>query len=97
MNLKTVALTSGILLLITIPSWLPYGFYTLLRWLICASAIFTATQLKNKKGDKLQLIFWGLAILFNPIAPIYLNKSIWILIDLASSIVFFYIYSKVKE
>lgn len=97
MNLKNITLISGILLLIAVPNWLPYGFYTLLRWLICISAIFTATQLKNQKGDKLQLFFWGLAILFNPVAPIYLNKSLWVLIDLASSFVFFYTYSKTKE
>lgn len=60
---------------------MPYGFYILLRLVITIVAIFSIIELK-KEGSQLWYFFIGVAILFNPIFPIYLSKSIWMPIDL---------------
>ncbi len=63
---------------------LPYGYYVLLRWVITAISIYVAYFLGEAKDNKLW-IFVGLAVLFNPIAPIYSTKSFWIIADLVSA------------
>ena len=60
---------------------MPYGFYILLRLVITIVAIFSIIELK-KEGNQFWYFFIGVAILFNPIFPIYLSKSIWMPIDL---------------
>ena len=89
MSLKNVCITCGILLLLAIPSWWPYGFYTLLRWVICAASIYVAYGFYKSKVIGWAFIFGAVAFIFNPIFPIYLNKSSWVGIDFISSILFF--------
>jgi hypothetical protein len=36
------------------------------------------------------MVFGAIALIFNPIIPIYLKKETWILIDIISSMLFFY-------
>lgn len=60
---------------------MPYGFYILLRLVITTVAILSIIELK-KEGNQFWYFFIGVAILFNPIFPIYLSKSIWMPIDL---------------
>jgi len=60
---------------------MPYGFYIILRLVITIVAIFSIIELK-KEGSQLWCFFIGVAILFNPIFPIYLSKNIWMPIDL---------------
>lgn len=97
MNYKYLGLTCGILLLIAIPNWLPYGFYIIIRWIISVASVLLALNFKDNKNQKLSFTFWAVAILFNPIIPIYLNKDIWVLVDLVVSILFFFISSKIKS
>lgn len=68
---------------------LPSGFYTFLRIIItigCIAAI--STEFKN--GINFWVLSFGLlAILLNPLIPVYLSdKSIWIPIDIAGGILF---------
>ncbi|MGL5937182.1 MAG: DUF6804 family protein [Phocaeicola sp.] len=68
---------------------LPSGFYTFLRIIITIGSVATiSTELKN--GINFWVLSFGLlAILLNPLIPIYLlNKSIWIPIDIAGGILF---------
>jgi len=68
---------------------LPIGYYTLLRIAVTIGSIAVViTELEN--GLNFWVISFGLlAILFNPLIPIYLyNKSIWMVIDFISGILF---------
>ncbi|MFH2062282.1 MAG: DUF6804 family protein [Candidatus Beckwithbacteria bacterium] len=89
MNIKSLSIISGILLLLAIPSIWPYGFYILLRWFICISAIIVTIGFKESNLNGWALSFVGVAFLFNPIIPIYLSKASWVGIDLISAILFF--------
>lgn len=84
MPLQITYIYSALLLLGAAP--LPYGYYTLLR--ICACGTFTyAAIIAHRNGSR--VLPWALAllaVLFNPLIPVHLNKSLWICIDIGSGI-----------
>lgn len=77
-----------------------YGIYNLNRIIITAIAIYYAYWIKENPNKK-DFYFWALvfiAILFNPIIPIYLGiKSIWNLMDLAIIVFFIALITKFKK
>jgi len=89
MNLKWLSIISGSLLILAIPYGWPYDFYILLRWLVFISSIFVAWGFYKSKLTGWTFVFGSVAFLFNPIIPIHLAKSSWVLIDFVSAILFF--------
>ena len=89
MKMKNICISSGLLLLLAIPSFWPYGFYIFLRWAICFVSILVAYGFYKSKLNGWAMVFGAIAILFNPIFPVYLNKASWVLIDIISAILFF--------
>ena len=84
--LKVVRIVIAALLLLAIAT-LPIGYYTFLRIVVCiASVVLCVVYFENKKP--LAIIFGAIAILFNPILPIYLSKEIWIPIDVITAIIY---------
>lgn len=57
--------------------------------LLSGSSIIIAHGFYNSSLTSWTFIFGATAFLFNPIIPIHLNKSSWILIDFISAILFF--------
>lgn len=60
---------------------LPYGYFQILRWVVCGvcsyRAYFAYAQEKN-------IWMWVLgcsAVLFNPLIPIHLDREVWVIID----------------
>lgn len=80
------AIIAAIMLLLSFFPF-PYGYYTLLRWAVAAIAIFYAYILYSAEIKNIWLwLLIAIAILFNPIAPIYLNdKIIWNIIDVITA------------
>lgn len=70
---------------------LPIGYYTFLRLVVCGSAVAIIVA-DSKRGMNYSNILWAImALLFNPIFPVYLHsKSVWIIIDAAAAILFAY-------
>ncbi len=65
---------------------MPYGYYTLLKIMACGVFAWAAyISYSNKLTIQLWL-FAGLALLFNPIIPIYLSKELWMPIDIGSGV-----------
>jgi hypothetical protein len=66
---------------------LPYGYFEFLRWVVTLTAIFYIFQ--AYKLSKTGIVTAGilLAILFNPIASIHLDRSLWLILDLISAFV----------
>lgn len=96
MSLRTLCLISGFLLFLAIPAGWPYFFYTLLRWIICISSGIVAVKFFESKITAWSLIFGGVAILFNPIFPVYLEKASWVSLDFICSALFFLAAFSVK-
>lgn len=67
---------------------LPYGYYRLLRWIVCVVAIATAIQLHRGQRPGFAWFLGALAILFNPLVPVPLGKATWRIFDCVAGIVF---------
>jgi len=72
-----------------IAEW-PYGYYTMLKWITCISSILVVLQAFEKNIDWAKVVFIVIAILFNPLAPIYLSRSTWIPLDIITAIIFIF-------
>jgi len=79
---KNIALliAVGFLFLAMFNGW-PYGFFTLLRFVVFASSAYVAWMAYEAQKEKWVWIFGFLAVLFNPFIVIYLNRELWSVID----------------
>ena len=86
-KMKLLKFTTSVLLLLGIFQ-LPYGYYQLLRIVVTISSGISAYKAYENENQGLCIAFALVLILFNPIIPIYLNKEIWIPIDIIVGIFF---------
>src|SRR6185312_12846839 len=69
---------------------LPYGFYRLLRLVVCVCCGVIAYRTYDNDGFSPWAVALGfLVLLFNPFVPIHLSREVWAPIDLASSVFLF--------
>ncbi|MFA5360675.1 MAG: DUF6804 family protein [Candidatus Paceibacterota bacterium] len=86
-----------VMLLLAIPSGIwPYGYYQILRWVVTGAALFILWITYELKKKTWLWIMGVIAILFNPIAPIYLDKGTWVVIDLIVAALFLISIFKIK-
>ncbi len=72
---------------------LPYGYYTLLRLVVTTAACLAAFHFYNEKGsiDWKVVAFGLLALLFNPLLPVFLTRSLWLGIDVVAALMFCFV------
>ena len=63
---------------------LPYGYFTLLRLVVTVVFAWAAYVAYQRKHNILPYAFGLSALLFNPVIPIYLDKTLWTVIDIAA-------------
>ncbi len=87
-----------IMLILAIPSgvW-PYGYYILLRWIVTGAALLGLWSAYELKKQSWVIIMALIAIFFNPIAPIYLGKEVWAVIDFIVAGLFLISIFKIKK
>lgn len=97
---KFPAIVAAVVLVIALfSSSLDIGFFTFLRWVVTgASAYYLYYIYKSIQ----QWNFWTwtfilLAIIFNPLVPLYLDKDLWQLLDLIALIFFLVYFFKLKK
>ena len=96
---KNIASVIAILmLLLAIPSgvW-PYGYYMILRWVVFGAALFILWTSYKLKQNTWIWIMGAVALLFNPIAPIHLDKETWVVIDFIAAGTFLISIFKIKK
>lgn len=74
----------------------PYGYYILLRWVVCGTAAYgacKAVELEPGWAWTLGII----ALLFNPIFPVYLSREVWAPIDVTTGIIFIVFLFSIRE
>ncbi len=79
---RLISLT--ILSIATLATSLPYGFYQLLRFMVCGTLAYLAYQAFETKH---KVIAWSaviLAITFNPLLPLHLDKDIWRILNVVA-------------
>lgn len=69
------------LLIAVIPIW-PYFFYQVLKLLVFGTAVYSTFLYHKEKNKKWVLIMIGIAIVFNPINPLYFGHFLWSIVDL---------------
>lgn len=68
---------------------LPIGYYTFLRIIVTIGSIAVIVNEYKEEFTFWIITFGIIAILFNPLLPIYLNnKALWIPIDIITGILF---------
>ena len=67
-------------------SKLPYGYYILLRFVVCGVAAYGAFKSAELGKTVWALVLGIIAILFNPIIRIYLSREIWAPINLITAL-----------
>lgn len=80
-------LISVIMLLMATFGSFPYGFYTLLRLVVCFSCIFNASFAYKTRQKQWMYTMGFIVLLFNPIIKIHFDKSTWQLLDFVTAIV----------
>ena len=65
------------------------GFYTLVRIIVTIGAVAATIQNSSNGINIWSIIYGGMAILFNPLVPVYVHdKGAWVMIDIMSIILF---------
>ena len=65
---------------------LPIGYYTFLRILVTAGALWILYNINDNKIEGWDYFLIITAIFFNPVFPVYLNKEMWSVIDVVTGI-----------
>lgn len=89
MNIKWLTMASGFFLLLGVLNW-PYDYYVLLRIFICISSSILSFRFYNRQNTSWAFTFGIIAFLFNPVLPVHLTKSIWVVLDIIAAFIFFY-------
>ncbi len=88
--MKYLPFLAAVLLFLGIAD-LPIGYYTLLRIIVCLiGVVFMIYEYGREERISFLCILFGIiALLFNPIIPVYLqDKSIWSVLDFLAGCVF---------
>ncbi|MFN3832117.1 MAG: DUF6804 family protein [Allorhizobium sp.] len=68
---------------------MPYGYYGFMRLAVTVAACIWAWTAYEREGLTGQVVLAGaLALLFNPILPVHLSRSIWAPIDVLAATCF---------
>jgi hypothetical protein len=82
---SSVARLVGMVLLLWALDKHPYGYYTLLRWLVCGVSAYSTLVAINLKKIPWAWILGITAVIFNPIIPIHLSRETWATIDITAA------------
>lgn len=86
--MKTIFIICAILLLIAVAP-MPIGYYTFLRIAVTIGALLVIISERRRKLNLWIIVFGIIAIVFNPLIPVYLyDKHAWMPIDLLAAVMF---------
>jgi len=68
------------MLFLALARW-PYGYYSLLRWVVCGAAVYGGWLAYEGQRKWLLGLFIPVGLLFNPLVPIHLTRQGWAPID----------------
>lgn len=66
----------------------PYGYYVLLRFIVCGVAAYVAYISYESKLTWATWVFGIIAFLFNPIIKFHLGRELWQIVDLIAAVLF---------
>lgn len=97
MKKNPVFLITGIALFIALAD-MPYGYYQLLRFLVCGVGAYGAYLAYQQKKTGWSWTLGIIALLFNPFMKFYFGKEVWKVLDLVGGIIFLiYFFKRMKK
>lgn len=60
----------------------PYGYYVLLRGIVCPCFIYAALQARKLEKINLVWVLGVTAAIYNPVIPLHLTKFLWSILNL---------------
>lgn len=66
----------------------PYGYYKVIKFIVCAISCYGAYFSADLNRTGWEWIFGSIAVLFNPIIPFHLGRQTWPVVDLGVAIIF---------
>ena len=90
------AAVAALLLFGALADW-PYGYYTLLRFAVCAAGGYTLFIMYNWRRTRLVWLFGLVTVLFNPLIPVHLSRNLWRPIDVGCALLFVTVALTVKR
>ena len=79
---------------------MPYGYYQILRFVVCGTGTLTGYLFISSSSQKVKYFgyaFSVIAIVFNPFMPIHFDRDNWVPVDLACAIYFGAVAYKIKS
>lgn len=73
-----------------------FAYYQLMNWVVVGAALVTAWQAYKLNNLWLTWLFALVAVLFNPLAPLYFSADIWRFADIVVAILFVLSFFLVK-
>jgi hypothetical protein len=83
LSLSVIARIVGSALLFWALARHPYGYFTLLRWVVCATAIYTSSVSIKVNRVPWAWVFGLIALIFNPLMPASIDRATWAYVDVA--------------
>jgi len=80
------AIVSIAMLLSGIPKGLPYGYYALLRLVVCGTGAYIAFFSYQKQKKNIMYAAGFIAVLYNPFIPIHLSRETWVIINFVTAV-----------
>lgn len=94
MNKHTFFVVCCIMLLLALLP-MPYGYYQLLRLVVCGSCIF-GVYVNYKRKASLDIALCLIALLYNPIFTIHFDRGIWTVLNIITVVYFAYLITQKK-
>lgn len=95
--MKPLLITSAVMLFLGMFSGWPYGYYTLLRFVIFIVGCLITMAAHKMQRHGLMVAIGLIAVLFNPVIPVHLDKTTWRIIDFMVGVVFLILLFKIRK
>lgn len=66
----------------------PYELYVVMRWAVTAMATWMFVVAAGQKRTLWTVVFTAIAVLFNPLIPVYATREFWVPIDFGGLVLF---------
>ena len=94
--LKIALLISALMLCVAVLPQIHYGYYSILKLVVCGAAIYAAVILRGRDDLKNHFITLAvLALIFNPVAPVFLSREFEIIIEIGTAVYFLTLSKKI--
>jgi FtsH-binding integral membrane protein len=66
----------------------PFAYYQLMNWVVAIAALMTAKQAREGGNTFWIWLFAFVAVVFNPITPLYFRTDVWQIADIIAIVIF---------